>query len=155
MKFNKIYIEITNYCNLNCSFCSKDSRVKHEMTIDEFEHIVNEIKEYTDSIYLHVKGEPLLNPNLDLFLDICEKNNLQITKIIYTFAETKSKKDMMNVLGLKFDFQIDKLISNSYNFSEDKLEGYLVLLSDLDYKIKRGKISNKLALEMFIMKICM
>ena len=61
---------------------------------------------------------------------------------------------MMEVLGLKFDFQIDKLISNSYNFSEDKLESYLVLLSDLDYKIKRGKISNKLALEMFIMNIC-
>ena len=37
---------------------------------------------------------------------------------------------------------------------EEKLEEYLVLLCDLDHKIKRGKISNKLALEMFIMEIC-
>ena len=37
---------------------------------------------------------------------------------------------------------------------KNQLENYLVLLSDLDYKIKRGKISNKLALEMFIMDIC-
>ena len=36
-----------------------------------------------------------------------------------------------------------------------QLEEYLVMLCDLDHKIKRGKISNKLALEMFIMKICM
>ena len=78
------------------------------------------------------------------------RNMLLVKKIM----KTKSKKDMMEILGLKFDFQIDKLISNSYNFSEEKLEGYLVLLSDLDYKIKRGKISNKLALEMFIMDIC-
>jgi DNA polymerase-3 subunit delta len=78
------------------------------------------------------------------------RNMLLVKKIM----KTKSKKDMIEILGLKFDFQIDKLISNSYNFSEEKLEGYLVLLSDLDYKIKRGKISNKLALEMFIMDIC-
>lgn len=78
------------------------------------------------------------------------RNMLLVKKMM----KSKNKKDMMEVLGLKFDFQIDKLISNSYSFSEEKLEGYLVLLSDLDYKIKRGKISNKLALEMFIMDIC-
>ncbi len=78
------------------------------------------------------------------------RNMLLVKKMM----STKNKKDMMEVLGLKFDFQIDKLISNSYSFKEKQLEGYLVLLSDLDYKIKRGKISNKLALEMFIMDIC-
>ena len=79
------------------------------------------------------------------------RNMLLVKKMM----NTKSKKDMINVLGLKFDFQIDKLISNSYSYREEKLEEYLVLLCDLDHKIKRGKISNKLALEMFIMKICM
>lgn len=78
------------------------------------------------------------------------RNMLLVKKMM----KSKSKKDMMEVLGLKYDFQIDKLISNCYSFSESKLEGYLVLLSDLDYKIKRGKISNKLALEMFIMDVC-
>ena len=78
------------------------------------------------------------------------RNMLLVKKMM----KSKSKKDMMEVLGLKFDFQIDKLISNCYSFKENQLEGYLVLLSDLDYKIKRGKISNKLALEMFIMDIC-
>ncbi len=79
------------------------------------------------------------------------RNMLLVKKMM----NTKNKKDMMNTLGLKFDFQIDKLINNSYSFKERQLEDYLVLLSDLDYKIKRGKISNKLALEVFIMKICM
>lgn len=79
------------------------------------------------------------------------RNMLLVKKMM----NSKSKKNMMDILGLKYDFQIDKIINNSYSYKEEKLEEYLVLLSDLDYKIKRGKISNKLALEMFIMKICM
>lgn len=94
MKFNKIYIEITNYCNLNCSFCSRDNRIKHEMTIDEFRHIVNEIKNYTDSVYLHVKGEPLLHSKLDEILSICDKNNLKV-RITTNGTLLKNKKDIL------------------------------------------------------------
>lgn len=77
-KFKKIYIEITNVCNLNCSFCHNTKREKKFMSVSEFSHIVNQVKKYTDYIYLHVKGEPLLNPNLDLFLDICDSNKLKV-----------------------------------------------------------------------------
>lgn len=75
-KFKKIYIEITNACNLDCSFCHNNKREKRFMSVSDFSHIIDEIKDYTDYVYLHVKGEPLLNPNLDIFLDICDKNNL-------------------------------------------------------------------------------
>ena len=60
----------------------------------------------------------------------------------------------MDVLGLKFDFQVDKLINNAYNFKESELEHLLLYLCDIDLMIKSGKISNKLAIEMFIMEIC-
>lgn len=39
-KFKKIYIEITNMCNLNCSFCSNDNLEKKEMNLIEFESIL-------------------------------------------------------------------------------------------------------------------
>ena len=51
-KFKSIYIEITNICNLNCSFCSNDNIEKKSITISEFEHILKEINDYTDYIYL-------------------------------------------------------------------------------------------------------
>lgn len=78
------------------------------------------------------------------------RNTLLVKKMI----KSKTKKEMMSTLGINYDFQMDKLINNSYSFKEKQLEDYLVLLCDLDYKIKRGKISNKLALEMFILNIC-
>ena len=94
MKFSKIYIEITNYCNLNCSFCSVDNREKQEMSIAEFEHIIKEIKPYTNSVYLHVKGEPLLHSSLDEILTVCDNNNLNV-RITTNGTLLKSKKGIL------------------------------------------------------------
>ena len=77
-KFKKIYIEITNICNLSCSFCSIDNRVKDKVTVNKFEEILKKIDKYTDYIYLHVKGEPLLHPNLKELLDIASKYNKHV-----------------------------------------------------------------------------
>lgn len=78
MRFKKIYIEITNCCNLSCSFCSIDNRAKRVMSLEEFEHILKEIKPYTNTIYLHVKGEPLLHPNLESLLSSAKKYQFRI-----------------------------------------------------------------------------
>jgi radical SAM protein with 4Fe4S-binding SPASM domain len=77
-KYKKIYIEITNICNLNCSFCSIDNRVKESITVDRFKELIKKIDKYTDYVYLHVKGEPLLHPNLKEILDICLEYNKQV-----------------------------------------------------------------------------
>lgn len=77
-KFKKIYIEITNICNLTCSFCSIDNRLKETISVENFEEIIKKIDKYTDYIYLHVKGEPLLHPNLKELLDIASKYNKNV-----------------------------------------------------------------------------
>lgn len=67
--FKRIYIEITNVCNLNCDFCLKNTRHPRMMSRNEFNHILDQIKPITNHIYLHVQGEPFLHPNLIDFLD--------------------------------------------------------------------------------------
>lgn len=76
MRFKNIYIEITNICNMNCSFCKKENRPLKFMDVDNFNNIINRIKDYTECIYLHVKGEPLLHPKLKELLSIADDNNL-------------------------------------------------------------------------------
>ncbi|HEX3077377.1 MAG TPA: radical SAM protein, partial [Lachnospiraceae bacterium] len=75
-EFKRIYIEITNICNLSCSFCPALSREQHRMTTKEFEHILKEISPYTDYVYLHVKGEPLIHPDIDDILALCDKYHM-------------------------------------------------------------------------------
>ena len=77
-KFQKIYVEITNSCNFNCAFCGKSKRSIRFMTVYEFNKIIKEVKEYTDLITLHVKGEPLLHPDLDDILNICSKEKIKV-----------------------------------------------------------------------------
>ena len=63
-KFKKIYLEITNQCNLNCDFCIQNKRKAKYLSIDEFKLILNKIENYTDYLYFHVMGEPLLHPKI-------------------------------------------------------------------------------------------
>ena len=102
-KFLKIYIEITNICNLNCKFCSEVKREKKSMSMDEFENVIKKVREYTNLVCLHVKGEPLLHQNLDRILEICEQNNLKVNittngllldKWKETFKKSKSLRQL-------------------------------------------------------------
>lgn len=77
-KFAKIYIEISNICNLNCSFCPGTNREKKQMSIEEFSTVLNKIKGYTDYIYFHLMGEPLCHKNLEEFLNLAEKNGFKV-----------------------------------------------------------------------------
>ena len=38
--FRKIYIEITNICNLKCVFCPETKRKKEYMSLEKFEEII-------------------------------------------------------------------------------------------------------------------
>ena len=77
-KLKKIYIEITNQCNLACVFCPKTKRKPEFMTVDTFQKIVEQIRPFTDYIYFHVKGEPLLHKEISTFLDISYEKGLQV-----------------------------------------------------------------------------
>lgn len=126
MKFKRIYIEITNSCNLNCSFCSKSFRDRRNMSILEFETVLKKIDKYTDFIYLHVKGEPLLHPDLDKILELLDNYN---KKVIITTNGTllKEKLDIL----LKHNIYKINISLHSENSKESYLEDILECISIL------------------------
>lgn len=67
-KYSRVYIEITNICNRNCSFCPGTTREKRRMRIEEFKFIANSLVGVTDYLYFHVMGEPLTHPDLAEFI---------------------------------------------------------------------------------------
>ena len=76
--FKKIYIEITNMCNLKCEFCIPCNRESMMMSVSNFEEVIKKVCKYTKVVTLHVKGEPFLHKNLEELLDIIHKYNLQV-----------------------------------------------------------------------------
>ena len=67
---NKAFLEITNVCNLSCSFCHGTKREGRFMTTDEFTLAATRLRPFADYLYYHLLGEPLLHPQLGCFLDI-------------------------------------------------------------------------------------
>ena len=78
-QFAKIYTEITNVCNLNCSFCHGTSRERGFLSALDFALFAKKIAPYTDHIYLHVMGEPLLHPELEKIIDNAAREGLSVS----------------------------------------------------------------------------
>lgn len=66
----KAYFEITNVCNLHCSFCPGTQRKPHFVSVAEFEQIAQKLAGKIPYLYLHLMGEPTLHPALAEILDI-------------------------------------------------------------------------------------
>lgn len=68
--FKRMYLEITNVCNLRCAFCPGTQRPRRFMTPEEFRQLAARLRPYGTYLMLHVMGEPLLHPRLAELLDI-------------------------------------------------------------------------------------
>ena len=64
MRFAKAYVEITNICNRSCSFCPKTERKPAFMSPEDFSVLAAKLRPYTEYLYFHLMGEPLLHPQL-------------------------------------------------------------------------------------------
>ena len=67
--YSRVYIEITNICNMSCSFCHGHSRRHGFMTEEDFSEILRKLEGQTKYIYYHLMGEPLLHEKLTVFLN--------------------------------------------------------------------------------------
>lgn len=122
-RFKKVYIEITNVCNLKCEFCPVTKRKAEFMDIHLFTNILAQVKEYTDYIYLHVKGEPVLHPQIDKFLKAAEAFNLKVNITTNGTLINKAEDILINSKALRqVNFSLHSFDANDLNFS---IENYL------------------------------
>jgi len=130
VRFKKIYIETTNLCNLNCDFCIKNRRKKEIMTIQNFKIILSKIKNYTNYIYLHILGEPLLNPKLNEFILLASNEgfNINITTNGYLIDKIKDNKNIRQVnislhsFDVKYNVELKKYLNNIFDSVEELIK---------------------------------
>jgi radical SAM protein with 4Fe4S-binding SPASM domain len=122
-RFAKVYIEISNICNLNCSFCPGTTRSPKRMSTEEFKTVLNKTKDYTDYIYFHLLGEPLCHPDLERFLNIADEMGF---KVIITTNGTLLNKNKTALLDSISHYKtVISLHSFEANDNKASFEDYL------------------------------
>ncbi|WP_234122862.1 radical SAM/SPASM domain-containing protein [Clostridium hydrogenum] len=126
-KLKRIYIEITNVCNLACNFCPQTKRQPEFMKLETFNKILEEIKPYTDYIYLHVKGEPLLHPKLDEFLDLSYEKGFKVNITTNGTLINEVKHKLLNKPALRLvNFSLHSFDGNEGGTNKDEYIGNII-----------------------------
>ena len=141
-KYKRIYIEITNNCNLNCSFCSKVLKPRRNMTLEEFEIVLNKIKDFTDYIYLHVKGEPLVHKDIIEFINKANEYNLKVnltTNGVFFNKYAKELGKCSNLNKINFSLHCEH---NKENYLEDIFDNIKYLPKDITVIYRLWTLKN-------------
>lgn len=115
--FERLYLEISNICNLQCAFCPEVKRDKKILSVQDFTEFAIQAKPLTKQICLHLMGEPLAHPQFAEIMDICDELDL---KIFLTTNGTLLKKHQEKLLNWKSLEQINFSV-HSYFANPEKL----------------------------------
>ena len=153
--FKKIYIEITNNCNLNCSFCIKNKRPKKNISIEEFQILLKRLQKYTKYLYFHILGEPLIHPDINKLIDMASENFfVNITTNGYLIDKIVNNKNVRQVnislhsFNPKYNKSLDTYLNNIFS-SVDKLVknntiiNYRIWTKSVDNLKVINKLENK------------
>lgn len=117
-RFKKIYLEISNICNLRCQFCPGTRRKPKAMTKEEFSSLLPKLRPWTDFLYLHLMGEPLCHPLLAAFLEESGKYGF---KLIITTNGSLLEKQQATLLSApalhKVNISLHAFEANDLNMS--------------------------------------
>ena len=120
--YSRAYVEITNICNMRCSFCHGHSRKMRQLTREEFAHILRQLQGQTGYVYYHLMGEPLTHPNLPEFLAMARQQGF---KSVITTNGTLLHK----VLPALLEAGLHKLSISLHSFEQDDEETFRTYLS--------------------------
>ena len=157
--FKKIYIEITNICNLKCKFCPETNRAKEIMSVEKFEEIVRKIHKHTQLVCLHIKGEPFLYNHLKEILNILEKYKLKanittngtlIKQKLETLKNSKAVRQInFSIHSIMQNENINKQYLQDIFESVEKLENVIISYRLWNLKtIKENDVNNQIIQEL-------
>ena len=133
--FKKIYVEITNNCNLSCPFCIKNHRPTKFMTEEEFVNILSKLKGYTKYLYFHLLGEPLLHPKINEFINLAYKNDfgVNITTNGYLIKRIIDNKNIRQInislhsFDERYNLTLEEYMQNIFEVISALKETYISL----------------------------
>ncbi|WP_347358605.1 radical SAM/SPASM domain-containing protein [Bdellovibrio sp.] len=88
-------IEISNICNLQCSFCPPVEREKKMMSLEIFRSVIEQVAPLTDQVTLHLMGDPLVHPRLAEFINICKEHEVPVFFVTNGVLLNEQKEELL------------------------------------------------------------
>lgn len=140
----RAYVEITNICNLRCSFCPGTRRAGRFLPPEEFRVLAEKLRPHVSYLYLHVMGEPLLHPRLAEILRIASDLGLRIC-VTTNGTLLAERADLL--LSAPALYKVSVSLHSAEGNGAGDLTGYLA--SVWDYAVKASKAGTICALRLW------
>ena len=116
--YSRVYVEITNLCNRNCTFCPGTDRENRMMTVPEFETVIGKLRGVTGYLYYHLMGEPLTHPGLPQMLSVA-------TRLGFKSQITTNGTLLQERGQALIDARVHKVNISVHSFEEGSNEDYV------------------------------
>ena len=122
----KVYLEITDVCNLNCAFCPGTRRAPRFLPKADFERLTDRLWGKTEYLYFHLMGEPLLHPELEDFLRIAGEKGFRVLLTTNgTLLPERGELLLRSAALLKTNISLQSFEANAGGELETYLDGCL------------------------------
>lgn len=136
---HRLFLEVTNSCNLNCALCPTGKgllrRKKTQMRFADFKKIIDQMKNYLIEIEIGGFGEPFLNEDIYRMLGYIKNKGIFVE--IYTNFLTLDKEGIERLV----DFRVDKLVISLDAWDADSylrykgIDGFSKVVANLKYLV--------------------
>ena len=120
----KVYLEITNICNLKCVFCPGTRRTARMLNREEFAALATKLRPHAEYLFFHLMGEPLLHPLLGDFLQIAGELGFRVMITTNgTLLPEKGDLLLQSPALLKVNMSLQSFEANRWGELGDYLDG--------------------------------
>lgn len=111
--FQKIYLEISNICNLQCTFCPAVERDKQVMDGSSVREYLLKIKNHAERVCFHVMGEPLGHKQFPEFVKIAQEHDIKLEITTNgTLLTEELYKALLNPTVVQVNFSVQSFFDN-------------------------------------------
>ncbi|MFI5361877.1 MAG: radical SAM/SPASM domain-containing protein [Elusimicrobiota bacterium] len=112
-RFQKVYVEISNICNLQCDFCPEVVREKDMMGRELFARVIAQLSPIAEQVCFHLMGEPLTHPLFAEFVSFCARENLPVNITTNgTLLGEGRVEALLNSIVRQVNFSVHSFASN-------------------------------------------
>ena len=138
----RINIEPTNHCNMKCIMCPHGlmTREKGTMEMKTFKKFIDECACYDSTIWLHLLGEPFLNPNIFEMIKYSREKHIKKIGLSTngTFLDKSITKKILNSGLTRLECSVDAVDNQSYKEMRNR-DDYDDLVNNIRYLLQLKK----------------